>query len=145
MSKYVLYQHNGDVSLEICIHEPSDVAKSCINSGFGIEISNPKDCPKLDELQFLKIADGGYEYDTTKLQGAAMGLLRQRRNDALDELDKAAIRHITSPDILSRIESTKQELRDIPGMVDLSFIAQPVDVGHLSPPILSTYKEFCEK
>lgn len=143
MSKYVLYQHNGDVSLEVyLLEEPSELARSCISGGFGIKISNPKDCPNLNELQFLKITEGKYEYDTTKLQGAAIAILRQKRDAALEELDKAIIRHITNPDTLSRIESTKQELRDIPGAVDLSFVTHPVDIEHLSPPVLSTYKEF---
>lgn len=43
-----------------------------------------------------------------------LGRIREARDAQLEKLDRAAMRHIASPEELKRIEEEKQALRDIP-------------------------------
>ena len=138
---YVLYQSGEDVRLEIYLKNPSQIALGCLASGKAIFFDSPKDVPDSGELKFMNIDDGEISYDESKVREEALDILRSRRNNALEELDKACLRYITNQDHLHNIEKYKQQLRDLPEIVDFTSVKVPVDIGHVDPPLLTMYKE----
>ena len=138
---YVLYQSGEDVRLEIYLKNPSQQALESLRVGKGISFDSPKDVPDSGELKFMNIEDGEISYDESKVRKEALDILRYKRNEALEELDKACLRHITNQDHLHNIEEYKQQLRDLPETVDFTSVKVPVDIGHVDPPVLTMYKE----
>jgi|DEB0MinimDraft_6_1074348.scaffolds.fasta_scaffold03188_4 hypothetical protein len=138
---YVLYQSGEDVRLEIYLKNPSQQALDCLRCGKAISFDSPKDVPDSGELKFMNIEDGEISYDESKVRKEALDILRYRRNEALEELDKACLRYITNQERLHNIEKYKQQLRDLPETVDFTSVKVPVDIGHVDPPALTMYKE----
>jgi hypothetical protein len=58
-------------------------------------------------------------------------------------LDQEQLKCMTNMDKLMKIESVKQQLRDLPVQVlsSMSNCSDLTDLKHIFPPILSTYKE----
>lgn len=140
---FVIYQSNEGTGaeLEIFVNSPSEKANKAVESGSGIRFNSSNKVPPYDELRFIKIVDGKIEYDPLAIRKEAILNLRERRNAALEELDKACLRYITDHDHILKIEEYRQILRDLPERVSLESINTPADAGHISPPELILYKE----
>lgn len=69
--------------------------------------------------------------------------IKRRRNNILKQLDTEQLKCMTNPDKLARLESVKQQLRDLPILILESMVGidNLTDLRHISPPILTTYKE----
>lgn len=65
------------------------------------------------------------------------------RDAILKELDTEQLKCMTNPVKLARIENVKQQLRDLPILLQQSMVNcnNLVDLRHIIPPILTTYKE----
>ena len=72
-----------------------------------------------------------------------LGYIRNGRNEALKELDTEQFRFMSNPDKLLKIDNVKQQLRDLPIQVSnsMSSCFNLVDLNHILPPILLSYKE----
>lgn len=69
--------------------------------------------------------------------------IKARRDAVLKELDTEQLKSMTNPVKLARIENVKQQLRDLPILLQQSMVNcnNLVDLRHIMPPILTTYKE----
>lgn len=72
-----------------------------------------------------------------------LNLIKSRRNQILKELDIEQLKYIVDQEKLKRIEAVKQELRDLPVLIleSMNNCNKLVDLNHILPPILTTYKE----
>jgi len=139
--KFAFYRHNGKGSLEI-FFRPSQILQTLIDSG---EAYVSDDFPPID-LEFIDAfhynpENKEFTCDHTSIQEMAKMLLSEKRKQALENLDAEQIKYLGNPEKLARIESLKQNLRDLPSTIDFTTINSPNDARHLRPPILETYLE----
>ena len=124
-----------------------------------IEAINNNNAIVLDEMHdFVKTSDpnlnflSAYVFDFENknilinmevAKKIVLGYIRNRRNDILKELDTAQLRFITNQDKLLKIDNVKEQLRDLPVQVSnsMSSCFNLVDLNHILPPILFSYKE----
>lgn len=91
----------------------------------------------------LNFETGEISFDIKIVKDILLGIIRQIRNENLMSLDQEQLKCMTNMDKLMKIESVKQQLRDLPVQVlsSMSNCSDLTDLKHIFPPILSTYKE----
>lgn len=139
--KFAFYRHENHSNLEI-FFKPSKTLSKYIESGdaYVSEDFPPIDMEFIDAFTYDKNTNK-FMCDEKVIQNAAKDILRTRRNEALENLDKEQIKYLGDQDKLKRIEVVKKKLRDLPETIDFTTVATPNDARHIVPPILETYLE----
>lgn len=138
--KYGLYTVGENTNLEMYLDQPSQKLRDAIERGEGIlyDAHPPVDS---GNLVFYTVKNREVVLDKAKLHSFAMNNLRAQRNQALEVLDKEQLKSIANQERIKKIESVKQELRDVTQAIDLSQVNTVQDALHISPPVLMTYME----
>lgn len=91
----------------------------------------------------LNFTTGEISFDIGIVKNILIFHFRYRRDQILAELDTEQLKCMTNPDNLAKIESVKQQLRDLPTTISTSMgsCINFVDLQSVEPPILTTYKE----
>lgn len=104
------------------------------------EVSLPLDSgdPNLNYIDAYEVRDGRFFVNMQKARAKCLEIIRGKRDSFLKELDSIQFRAVCSGDTdeVKRIESRKQELRDVPDSINWEAIDNLYDMNHISPPKL---------
>jgi len=140
---------NGEPCYTVFI-TPTGELTEAINNNNAIVLDDVHDFIKTSDrnLNFLSAYVFDFENKNISInieiaKNIILGSIRSRRNQILKEMDVEQLKYMSTVDKLAKVESVKQQLRDLP--VDFSksldICTNFTDLKHVMPPILFTYKE----
>ena len=97
----------------------------------------------LIDAYILNFKTGDISFNIEIVKNIYILNIKAIRDAVLKELDTEQLKSMTNPVKLARIENVKQQLRDLPILLQQSMVNcnNLVDLRHIMPPILTTYKE----
>jgi len=140
---------NGEPCYTVFI-TPTGELTEAINNNNAIVLDDVHDFIKTSDrnLNFLSAYVFDFENKNISInieiaKNIILGSIRSRRNQILKEMDVEQLKYMSTVDKLAKVESVKQQLRDLPVEFSksLDICTNFTDLKHVMPPILFTYKE----
>lgn len=140
---------NGEPCYTIFIDSPEELTVA-INNNNAIVMDDTHEFVKKSDpnLNFLSAYNFDFDNKTISInievaKNIVLGFIRNRRNEILKEMDVEQLKYMADVDKLAKIQNVKQQLRDLPNQVlnSMSNCTNLVDLNHILPPILNTYRE----
>lgn len=148
--KHAYWVNGNDEPCYTVFTEPHDELIVAINSNNAIILDKTHDFVKKFDPNLNFLSAYVFDFDNKNIsinievvKEIVLGFIRNKRNIVLKDLDTEQLKCITDQNKLIKIESVKQQLRDLPVQVlsSMSNCSDLTDLKHILPPILTTYKE----